>query len=271
MKVKINILGVGFDDLTIDEANNKIVDYIKNNKRSIYVVKPYVEFLVKANRDEQIKKQLNNADLVLADGVSIQWAASYLYGQPKTKFLKLIRSLIFWLQDKSWRSQIIPEKMAGINQTIKLLDLANKNALKIGVIGGKSSPQEIQLYLQNRFKNLSKVKCWSGYFNKTDEAKIVDEIKKAKLDILFVAMGFPRQENFIVKNINSNIAKVSIGEGGSFDYDKLGGSIKRAPESMQRTGLEWLWRLGQQPSRVIRQLSIVKYVILVYKQAKSTK
>ncbi len=269
MSKKIDILGVNFDSLTIDEANNKIIGLIKSNAKSAYVVKPYSEFLVRAANNQQISKQLNDAYLVLADGVSVQWAASYLYGEPKRKLFKLIRSLVFWLQNMKWRSQILPEKMAGLNQTLKLLDLADKNNLTVGIIGGEQSPDDIKNNILSKYPNLTNLHCWSGYYKPNQEDKIISQMKEAQLDLLFVAMGFPKQEDFIARNLSKNIAKVAIGEGGSFNYDQIGGSIKRAPKNVQNLGLEWLWRLMIQPKRIIRQLSIIKYIYLVYRQSKT--
>lgn len=266
---KVNILGVVFDGLTIDKANELIIQRALSNSKPVYVVKPYVEFLAKSYSDNNLKHILNNAYLTLADGVSIQWAASYLYGKPSKSFLKLVRSLMFWIQNNNWRNQIIPEKMAGLNQTRKLLKLCEVNNLRVGIIGGELKPNIIHANILNRYKNLQQLFCWSGYFKSNQELAIVKQIKDAKLDILFVAMGFPRQEKFIVKNINKSIAKVCIGEGGSFDYDLLGGRVTRAPQKIQNAGLEWLWRLLRQPARIVRQSSILKFIFLVYKQSKS--
>lgn len=266
---RVDIAGVKIDPLTINQANTSIANIISNNyARSYYVVKPYVEFVVRANKDEAIKDILNRADLVLADGVSLQWAASYLYGTPKHKFAKMLRSGLVWLQNPRWRSQILPDKMSGANQTIPLLHLAEKHNWRVGIIGSFSKPEALKTNIQTRFKKLNNIFTWSGYFEPSDETKLIDEIKSAKLDILFVAMGFPRQELFISRNLDSKIAKVIIGEGGTFDYDQFGGKFKRAPKWMQNAGIEWLWRLLIQPSRVYRQLAIPKFLILIYSQAR---
>lgn len=266
---RIDIAGVKIDSLTINQANTIIADIINSSQvRTHYVVKPYVEFVVKANKDDKIKDILNHADLVLADGVSLQWAASYLYGEPKKKFAKMPRSGLVWLQNVKWRSQILPDKMSGANQTIPLLHMAEKNNWRVGIIGSYSNPDTLKSNIQTRFKKLNNIFTWSGYYEPNSESKLVEEIKSAKLDILFVAMGFPKQEQFIRRNLGSKIAKVIIGEGGTFDYDQFGGKFKRAPEWMQKAGIEWLWRLMIQPSRVFRQLAIPKFLILIYSQAR---
>lgn len=118
------------------------------------------------------------------------------------------------------------------------------------------------------FPKLAGLNVWGGYYDESDEPKLVAEIKAAKLDILFVATGFAKQELFIAKYIKENLASVLIGEGGTFDYKEFGGDIKRAPVWAQKIGLEWLWRLIIQPSRITRQVAVPKFIYKVQKQAK---
>jgi len=267
---KIPILSLNIDPLTISEANNAIAEFVrKPQKISAIVIKPYVEFLVAASKDLQITRELNKADLCIADGVSLQWAASFLYGQPNNKrFLKVPRSGLRWLQDPVWRAQVIPEKMAGATQTADLLRMAEKNGWKVGILGGLNSPSEIQKAIKQRFPKLNSIKTWSGFYEPSSEQSLVTDIAANKLDILFVAMGFPRQENFMFRHKHAHLAKVMIGEGGTFDYEQMGGPIRRSPIWMQKSGTEWLWRLARQPKRFRRQLAIPRFVWAVKRQSK---
>ncbi len=270
-KNRVKILGVGIDPLTIVEANDQIAKFVAHpSKDSQYVVKPYVEFMTKAAKDIHIAKILNDANLVLADGVSLQWAASYLYGQPKKKIVKIIRSGLVWLRKPEWIDQILPAKMAGASQTMPLFELAEQQAWRVGVLGGPANTNKLKLSLQTLFPDLTHLFVWNGYFDKHQEPKLIEQIQDAQLDVLFVAMGFPLQEQFIHRHLKDNLATVLIGEGGTFDYDQFGGDISRAPAWMQRAGLEWLWRLLRQPSRLWRQLAIPKFVWQVYKQSRKT-
>jgi N-acetylglucosaminyldiphosphoundecaprenol N-acetyl-beta-D-mannosaminyltransferase len=158
--------------------------------------------------------------------------------------------------------------MAGANQTSGLLKLAEKNNWQVGILGGVNSPDEVKKQVTARFPKLSSLHTWSGFYGPEEEKKLVEEIQTAKLDLLLVAMGFPRQEKFMFRNQDINLAKVMVGEGGTFDYEEMGGPIKRAPVWMQRSGLEWFWRLAKQPKRLRRQLAIPKFVWSVKKQAK---
>jgi len=266
------ILGVRIDLFTINEINNLIIEKAKHPyKEPIVIFKPYVEFLSLASRNSDIKQLLNSSDYNIADSVAVQWASSYLYGEPRTGrgLLLAYWSLLYKMRSKKWSTQIVPERMAGVDQTKPLLKLANKERLKIGIVGGPRDTDRTANELRKRFKNL-KVKVWTGYYDLTDENRLVEDISNSNLDILFCAMGFPRQEKFSVKYRDKLNTKVIIGEGGSFDYDQLGGQIKRAPSWMRKAGLEWLWRLFLQPSRMRRQFAIPAFISKV-KNEKSHK
>ena len=267
----IEILGVRVDVFTIEEINNLIIKKASENyTKNTVIFKPYVEFLSLASKNEDIKKLLNSSDINIADSVAIQWSASYLYGTPKThpNFLSAYYSLFVRMRSKKWRSQIIPERMAGVDQTLPLLKLANTKKLNIGIIGGPKDIESTRNEITKRFKNI-RLHIWSGYFAESREEEIVKDIAKKNLDILFCAMGFPRQEKFIINHRNELHSKVIIGEGGSFDYDQLGGGIKRAPVWMRKAGLEWLWRLILQPKRIRRQIAIPSFIAKI-KNAKKT-
>ena len=269
----IYILGVRIDVYKIEEINSLIVEYAKKEtKKPLIIFKPYVEFLSLAGKNDDVKKLLNSSDINIADSSAIQWAASYLYGKPNigSNIISTYFSLIFRLQSEKWRQQIVSQRMAGVDQTLPLLRLASKNNLKIGILGGPKDTLATQKELEKRFKNI-KVNIWSGFYEESSESELVKDIASKNLDVLFCAMGFPKQEKFIVKHQNKLNAKVLIGEGGSFDYDQLGGSIKRAPAWMRKLSLEWLWRLVIQPKRIRRQLAIPNFIKQVRKEKSSQK
>ena len=269
----IYILGVRIDVYKIEEINSLIVEYEKKEtKKPLIIFKPYVEFLSLAGKNDDVKKLLNSSDINIADSSAIQWAASYLYGKPNigSNIISTYFSLIFRLQSEKWRQQIVSQRMAGVDQTLPLLRLASKNNLKIGILGGPKDTLATQKELEKRFKNI-KVNIWSGFYEESSESELVKDIASKNLDVLFCAMGFPKQEKFIVKHQNKLNAKVLIGEGGSFDYDQLGGSIKRAPAWMRKLSLEWLWRLVIQPKRIRRQLAIPNFIKQVRKEKRSQK
>lgn len=268
---KIDILGVNITPISSVELNSKIISHaMKQKTKPLIVFKPYVEFMYAASKDDRIKNILNSADICVADSIALQWSASYLYGdnkRSKSNIIYLMQSLIYKIHNKAWIEQIIPERMQGINQTKPLFSLANKKSIRVAVLGG---PQDVETTQKSIAKKYPKIilKVWSGYFDERNEDKIVSEISDFGADILFCALGFPKQEKFIIKNKNKLKANVLIGEGGSFDYEDFGGSIKRAPEILQKFGLEWFWRLVIQPSRIKRQISIPLFINRVYTQKK---
>lgn len=269
----VDILGVRIDVLDKKKLNEIIITRTKSNYgKPLTVFKPYVEFLSLASRNASIRKLLNQSDINAADSVAVQWAASYLYGQPKIHpgLFHTYYSLMVRVQNKAWLSQILPDRMAGIDQTKPLLQTANKLRLKVGVIGGPKDIARTKVELTKRYKGID-WHVWSGYFLNQQEQAIVKQISACHLDILFCAMGFPRQEKFIIEYKNRLGAKVIIGEGGSFDYSELGGGIRRAPVWMRRVGLEWLWRLARQPRRLKRQLGIPAFISKVQKQNEEQK
>lgn len=264
----IKILGVRINILTKKRLNNIIIEHARSKySKPMVIFKPYVEFLSIASKNEQIQNLLNKSDINAADSVALQWAASYLYGKPTIHAgtFHAYYSLLVRLQNKKWLTQIIPERMAGVDQTIPLLSQANKQKLKIAVLGGPKNTALTQHQLKKRFPNID-LQVWSGYFGPTEEKNIIKAISAYGPDILFCALGFPKQEKFIINNKNKLNAKVIIGEGGSFDYDQLGGRIRRAPSWMRSIGLEWLWRLLLQPKRIRRQMAIPAFIAQVTKQ-----
>lgn len=263
----VYISGVGFDPITQAQLNDDIAHHIDEpDKRSFLVVKPYVEFLAAAQADASKVTLINQADRVVADGVAIQWAASYLHG--RRGLTRFIKSLLIDIQRASWREQVIPERGAGVTATQQLLKRAEQAGWRVGILGGPRDTGATFAAVQERYPQLKLMTVESGYFSPGDEAELVVRLKKCKLDLLFVAMGFPRQEDFMVRQRDAGIAHVMLGEGGTFDFDEMGGPLKRAPKAVRRVGLEWLWRLFRQPSRAGRQASIPRFLRSIYREGK---
>lgn len=272
---KVDILGISVDCITPTESIEYLANYLDLGQLdSIYIVKPYVEFMTRARSDKNIRNILNHAELCLADGVSLQWAASFLYGKPRSKpnIWGLTKSLIVDIHRKEWREQVIKVRGAGVDVTNRLLKKAAQSNWRVGVISGKPKQAAgIQANLKKIFPRLNLVGVWPGYFDDKGEHDTIANIKPLNIDILFVARGFPLQEEFIYKYKNAGLARVLIGEGGTFDYDEMGGPVKRAPLKMRRLGLEWLWRLLMQPRRVFRMLNIPLFVWQVFLSSKRQK
>ncbi|MBP9827448.1 WecB/TagA/CpsF family glycosyltransferase [Candidatus Saccharibacteria bacterium] len=262
---QVKIFGVRVDCLTQEQLAIEIEHAVwsRKPKLSFIVFKPYVEFLMRAYDDPNIARLLNQANRVMADGVSVQWAASYYAN--RTGFFRWLKSWLIDIHRSKWRNQVIPERGAGVDATKKVLAQAQEHGWRIGILGGPADTQQTKRALEERFPKLRGIIVESGYYALQDEAEVVERLKKAKLDILFVAIGFPRQEKFIIQYREQGLAPVMLGEGGTFDYDQMGGPKKRAPLIMRRLSLEWLWRLLLEPRRLRRQLAIPRFMWTVYR------
>ncbi len=271
MNQKVNILGINIDSLTIDEAIKMIVTN-SNQQGAKYIAKPYVEFFRKI--DQEIQDVLNNAWLNLPDGVALQWAA---YFQTTSGSLyQLLKTLAEIVVNPRKISSVLPEKFAGTNFTWPLLEEAARKNRSIYLVG---SPIHKDInytakVIKEGIANINIVgtcagKDSSGVFSNELERQLLDDLKRLKPDIVLIGIGFPRQELLATRLVKQLDHGILIGEGGTFDYDIFGGAMRKAPEWMQRIGLEWLWRLFLQPSRISRQLAIPLFIYRIYRGSKS--
>lgn len=206
--MKIEIFGIKFDNLTMEEAVEKI---------SGFVVLPYSEFVVRAQKDEEFRNILNKADFCLCESRGLYLMAKLLGKKFKepingVELIQKLKGKIFLLGGKE--------------------DVVKKTAEKLGdsVIGFEHGYQDLE--------------------------KVIEKINSVKPEILLVGLGSPKQEKFIYENLSkmSNV-KLAIGVGGAFDF--ISGCVRRAPKIIQKSGLEWLWRLILEPRRTKRVLESV--------------
>ncbi len=282
-KTKPTILGVRIDNLTISQAVQQITAYAASTDLPArYVVKPYVEFFDRAYRDGYVKNLLNQAWLRLPDGVSTQWAAAYLNGRPSIwRFLSLTLSIMVRPQAISYP---IAEKFGGTVFTWKLLEACAEQRLKVYLIG---SPRRGDIagtvkVIKEQLPNLDIVGDWPGHWGGMKgeqlrqrlqhaplEAKLYTDLGQRRPDIILVGMGFPLQEELMAKLTPQLHHGILIGEGGTFDYASFGGIRTKAPAWIQRSGLEWLWRLVLEPSRWQRQLAVPRFMWAVYQSSRA--
>lgn len=230
---KISIIGVNFDNITKQQALDQIEQFVKD-KKFHYIVTPNPEFLLKAQKDHKFREVLNQADLSVADGAGIIFAGKY----QKTPF---------------------KQRIQGTDLIIDLMPIAEKNHYKIYILG--STYQTIELtkkVLGFRHPDLEIVGADPGPIFKIQDLNnkpdifhsIIDKINQSQADILIIAFGAPKQEMFINKFKDQLDVKIAIGIGGAFDY--ISGNVHRAPLLIRNIGLEWLFRLIIQPSRIKR-------------------
>lgn len=236
---RYGILGVGIDNLTPEEILRKIEGFIENKGFQL-VVTANPLMLNFAQRDRKFKSILQQANLVVADGWGLVWAAWFL-GYPRL-----------------WR-----------NPGIDLLKLLSGNSVKKGyrlyLLGGKPGVAEkARQNLVQAHPGLNIVGQRPGYFTAGEEKRIVEEIRQKEPDILLVGLGSPRQENWIMEHKKELGVAVCLGVGGSFDI--LAGSLRRSPPWLREHGMEWLGRFAQQPWRIQQIPGLVSFVFKVIKQ-----
>ncbi len=265
---RLSILGVNVDPLTIDDAITKIIDR-SQQKGSVFVVKPYVEFF-----REDYSKLLNQAWLSLPDGVALQWAAHYQQGPGTLR--RLFTTLVSIVLRPERIRHPVPDKFAGTNFTWPLLESAAAHDRSVYLVGSPyhKNIDHTKKTIEAGIADIDIVGTMpgrdeSGGFSPNLEQKLLDDLQEKEPDIVLVGIGFPRQE-MLMQRLAPKIKKgVLIGEGGTFDYRLFGGAHKKAPELMQRLGLEWFWRLLLQPSRIKRQLAIPKFIWRMYRFTKA--
>lgn len=265
---KPSVLGVGFDNLTRAEAAVRIAELAVSGSRA-YVVEPYSEFMPPAVRDQRIADILKGADLCLADGVGILWAAHYLSlsGGWLRALVQLPLSLGSMVLRPSAIRRPLKEAMAGVDLTWRMLEAFSAEQVSIYLLGGTEDELEGTLHaLHQRLPALRIAGAHAGHFKLrgTENDGVIAEINAAGAQALLVAMGFPRQEKWIAANVERLNVNVAIAEGGSFTF--IAGEVSRAPSWMRRAGLEWLYRLGRQPWRLKRQSQLPVFVWMVWRE-----
>ena len=225
----IAILGVPFDNITTAETVATI-DLMVSSRQPHYLVTANVDFLVQAQEDVELRRILFDAHLVLCDGTPLVWA-SRLLGNP------------------------LLERVAGADLVPLLLRVAAEKQYRVFFLG--ATPESCTQAVNNLKKlhpTLIIADHYSPPFNKLlemDHDEIKQRILAAKPDLLFVSFGCPKQEKWIAMHYRSLGVPVSAGVGATIDF--LGGSVKRAPVWMQRAGLEWTYRLAQEPRRLFKR------------------
>ncbi len=262
----VELLGVRFQRLTLRDAAAEIARLAGRSTRT-YVVKPYSEFMPRAYRDETVREVLNGAELCLADGAGILWAASYLSlpGGGLRALLQLPLSLASLVFRLSALRVPLPEAMAGVDLTWEMLESLAGSGRSVFLLGGTAEESAAATQaVRERVPSLTIAGARDGYFRRANAEAVIEAINAASADVLLVAMGFPRQEKWIARNLPRLNVRVAVAEGGSLSF--IAGATRRAPRWMRRSGLEWLFRLLRQPARLRRQLALPVFVWLVLRQ-----
>ncbi|TAN57298.1 glycosyltransferase [Patescibacteria group bacterium] len=239
--ISIEILGVRFDLVGFHQAAGIVCDWLKDGKKR-HITTPNPEFVVAAQKDDEFRDILKNADLSITDGRGIQLAARFL-GLP------------------------IPQRITGTDFMQELCEKFAKLRVPIFLLGGRNGAAEkCAEKLKNKFPDLQIAGIFEGKANEAGDREATSTINATNAKVVFVAYGAPKQEKWIARNLpRLNSIKAAMGVGGAFDY--IAGEITRAPIFMRKMGLEWLWRLFKQPGRFNRIFrAVVIFPLLVLKE-----
>jgi N-acetylglucosaminyldiphosphoundecaprenol N-acetyl-beta-D-mannosaminyltransferase len=271
--MKVDVLGVKIDALKKTEVLDKISTLLNEDPstslragKPVFIVTPYSETMVAAQKDEEFRKILNAADIALADGVGILWTAKYLELRIKNKELRiwaLVKTLSTIIFNPKYIRSPIPEKISGSEFVWDLAGLAAEKNYSVFLLGGFGDTPEIAAKkLQEKFTDL-RIAGVNDFTPSSNDGKGRGEVAKINssgADFLFVALGPIRQEKWIYENLPKLRVKLAIGLGGTFDY--IAQKRPYRPKIWATRGLEWLWRLATQPWRLGR---IIKGVFgLIY-------
>ncbi len=234
--MKTDILGVKVDTLTNKEVLSKIDMYLKEDGMKM-IFTPNPEMIMAAREDSYFMEVLNNADIVIPDGIGVVYASR--------------------LNDTK-----IKERVTGSDTVFSMFEKYKSLGKTVYLLGaGKGVAEEAKLKMEDKYKGLQIVGVHDGYFDAEEEKNIIEEINALKPDILLVGLGLGKQEKWIYEHKDLNV-RLAMGVGGVIDV--MAGVVNRAPDIFIKLNLEWLYRALKQPKRFIRLLKLPLFVFTVF-------
>ncbi|GAA2757485.1 WecB/TagA/CpsF family glycosyltransferase [Actinopolymorpha rutila] len=237
---RTHICGVPVDILTMEETLAAASELIESGRPHQHVAINAAK-VVAARRDPRLRQIIESCALANADGQSIVWASRLL--RPR-----------------------LPERVAGIDFMLRMWEVAANRGYRVYLLGAK--PSTVQKAADAaRAQGVTVVGARSGYWTPAEEPAVVAEVAGSQPDLLFVGLPTPRKEEFLHRHLDGLRTPLAVGVGGSFDV--VAGEVTRAPEWMQRTGLEWVHRMRQEPRRLVRRYAEgnLKFVAMVVRDA----
>ncbi len=232
--MRIEVLGVGFDNMTMEQAVAEGVR-LMGTEGAHYVVTPNPEIVEVCREDKDAMDAVNHADLVIPDGIGVIYGAKLL-GTP------------------------LKEKIPGIEFAKRLMKEMAACGKTLFLLGAKPGvAEEAARRLCEEYPGLRIAGTHDGYF-KEDEG-VISAIRESGADVVFVCLGAPKQEKWMRKNGEATGAHLLLGLGGCLDV--FSGTVKRAPEIYQKLGLEWFHRLIKNPSRAGRMMKLPLFLVHV--------
>ncbi|MTI85749.1 MAG: WecB/TagA/CpsF family glycosyltransferase [Firmicutes bacterium] len=236
--MKVELLGAKIDALNMQETENMVAGMVSRGREG-QVITLNPEYLYQAQYEPGLLDVANSAGVVTPDGEGIVWACK-TSGHP------------------------VPERVTGIDLMLRLVRRAAAEGWKVFLLGASPGVADAAAKkLSERFSGLQVVGTHHGYFKDDKDKEVLDRIIAAGPDLLFVALGAPRQELWIHRYLQQ-LNCVAMGVGGSFDV--ISGHVQRAPLWTQRLKIEWFYRLVKEPTRWRRMMVLPKFAWLVTKK-----
>ena len=226
---RITLFGIPVDNLTMGETVDRIDKMVGDGKIHQHVV-INVDKIVKMESNQALRAAVLDCDLINADGQPIIWVSRILQAplEERVTGIDLFDVLIARCAERGFRPYLIGARQEVVARTVEVL--------------------------RAKYPKLQLAGWRNGYWSSAEEPAVVQEIKSARPDVLCMAVGSPKQELFLFKWKKEMQIPFVMGVGGSFDV--TAGVLKRAPRWMQDSGLEWLFRLAQEPRRLWRRYLI---------------
>ena len=235
--MRVDVLGVGFDNLTLEEAAERGMELLRAEGPH-YVVTPNPEIVGVCRENPAAREAVNGAALVLPDGIGVIKGAAML-GTP------------------------LKERVPGIEFAARLLERMAGEGMSLYLLGAKPGVAETAAErLREQYPGLRIAGVHDGYFQ--EDAPVVEDIRRSGADAVFVCLGAPKQELWMAKNGPDTGARLLCGLGGSMDV--FAGTVKRAPKFWCEHGLEWFYRLCGDPRRLGRMMRLPLFLVHVKRE-----
>jgi N-acetylglucosaminyldiphosphoundecaprenol N-acetyl-beta-D-mannosaminyltransferase len=238
---RVSLFGIPVQRDTLHEALNRVDNAIRDHNR-LHIGVINAAKVVNMTKDPSLRSAVCESDVIYADGMSVVWASRFL-GKP------------------------LPERIAGIDLMFGMLERGDKQSYRVYCLGARPEVLEsVVSTFRHNYPGLTLAGHHDGYFSADEEASIATQIKDTNPDILLVAITSPKKEEFMARWTNFMNVPIVHGVGGSFDV--VAGIVQRAPEAWQNLGLEWLYRVKQEPRRLWKRYVITnsRFILLVIKE-----
>ena len=230
---QIKVLGSRVHMVQMDQVLEVMEQWIRENGPNKYIVASGMHGIMEAHKDPQFKEIVNSADLFVADGISLVWAARL-------------------------RGHSLKKRVSGPTLMSRFLELAHGQGYKVFFYGDTQETLDLlTARLKERYSQLNIVGAYSPPFRAlTDEEdqEIVRMINESQADVVWIGLGLPKQERWMYEHRTSLTVPVSVGVGAAFKFES--GAVGRAPFWLGEAGFEWMWRLVQEPRRIWRRVFI---------------